>query len=88
VTRRARSAASGSTRRPACLGIDPAAVCGTDAGCLARQSTAFVDLHASAIGTATCSPPGRGSGSGSGKKMVTLPTPITVGWWRRAASRA
>jgi hypothetical protein len=33
-------------------GADPASFCGTDPVCLNRQSTVFIDLHASAIATA------------------------------------
>jgi hypothetical protein len=57
-------------------GVDPASVCGTDQACIDRQSNVFLDLHASAIATATCLPPGQGGGSG--KDQVTLPTPIAV----------
>jgi hypothetical protein len=56
-------------------GADPASFCGTDPVCLNRQSTVFIDLHASAIATATCVPPGHGASSG---KQVTLSAPIGV----------
>jgi len=55
-------------------GVDPTSVCGTDASCLDRQSTVYIDLHASAIATATCLPPGQGTGNGK-NHQVTAPRP-------------